>query len=235
MIKTRTLNTISPGGMNRKNLMLMRRLKSVWITLIGFLCLLIGLGAHAQQRTISGKVTGKEDGAPIIGATVTLKGTSTNAQTDIKGTYVLRLPAGTDQIIIVSYIGYSTQEVVVDGKTTLDIVLNPDLKQLQEVVVSGYTSQNKKDFTGSATRVSAAQLENRPVQSFDQALAGQATGVSIVQPSGVLNNPPVFRIRGFNSISLTSYPLIIIDGVAAFTGSLGNAVANNRILNQWIF
>src|SRR4029077_11095050 len=80
-----------------------------------------------------------------------------------------------------------------------------------------------------ASQIKAAQLENKPVQSFDQLLGGQSSGVSIIQPSGTLNSTPVFRIRGINSISSGIYPLIVIDGVAAFTGLVGGDVGNNPL------
>ncbi|RYY32974.1 MAG: SusC/RagA family TonB-linked outer membrane protein, partial [Sphingobacteriaceae bacterium] len=226
MIKKRTPKTASAFVLTYKKHKTIAK-SPLFYTLFSLFILLTG-SAYAQQ-TITGTITAAEDNSPLPGVSITLKGTTTGAQTNGDGKYQLKLPAGSNQILVFSYMGYTTQEIPAGGKSTINVILTSDQKVLNEVVVSGYTSQSKKDFTGAATRVGGKQLENRPVQSFDQALAGQAPGVSIIQPSGVLNSPPVLRIRGFNSISLSSYPLIIIDGVAVFTGSIGNTVANNPL------
>lgn len=185
--------------------------------------LLLGVQAYAQTRTITGKVTDANDGLPLPGVNISL-GRGIGTKTEANGNYSLKVPAGKHTLTF-SFIGYGSQQVAVTSDV-LNVTLTSTQNQLSEVVVSGYSSVSKKDFTGSAVKVSAAQIANKPVQSFDQALAGQAAGVNIIQPNGVLNNPPVFRIRGFNSISLSSYPLIIVDGVPVFTG-LGNAAASN--------
>lgn len=185
--------------------------------------LLLGVQAYAQTRTITGKVTDANDGSPLPGVNISL-GRGIGTKTEANGNYSLKVPAGKHTLTF-SFIGYGTQLVPVTSDV-LNVTLTSTQNQLSEVVVSGYSSVSKKDFTGSAVKVSAAQIANKPVQSFDQALSGQAAGVNIIQPNGVLNNPPVFRIRGFNSISLSSYPLIIVDGVPVFTG-LGNAAASN--------
>lgn len=185
--------------------------------------LLLGVQAYAQTRTITGKVTDANDGSPLPGVNISL-GRGTGTKTEANGNYILKVPAGKHTLTF-SFIGYGSKQVAVTSDI-LNVTLTSTQNQLSEVVVSGYSSVSKKDFTGSAVKVSAAQIANKPVQSFDQALAGQAAGVNIIQPNGVLNNPPVFRIRGFNSISLSSYPLIIVDGVPVFTG-LGNAAASN--------
>jgi TonB-linked SusC/RagA family outer membrane protein len=186
--------------------------------------------AHAQTKTIKGKVTIKEDGTALPGVTVSVKGTKTGALTDAKGAYNIQLTDGKNTLVFTS-IGFTTQEVKVGNEEVVDVALSSDFKQLQEVVVSSYNTQRKQDYTGSASKVGASQLENRPLQSFDQALGGQAAGVTIIQPSGILNNTPVFRIRGINSITSGIYPLIIIDGVPAFTGLVGGTVGNNPLSN----
>lgn len=193
-----------------------------------FFLVITAIPLFAQETTVSGVVTGKEDGLPLSGVSVAVKGTSVGTQTDEKGRFTIAVPAKNSTLVFTS-IGFTPIEMQGNFKPNLNVALASETGQLNEVVVSGYATQNKKDFTGSAARVGSEQFENKPVQSFEQALAGQAAGVSIVQPSGVLNTPPVFRIRGFNSVSLSSYPLIIIDGVAAFTGSVGNAAPNNPL------
>jgi TonB-linked SusC/RagA family outer membrane protein len=113
----------------------------------------------------------------------------------------------------------------------LSIELTEENKELTEVRVIGYGTQTKAEFTGSAVRVGGEVIKEQPVQSFDQALQGRAAGVNIAQPNGVLNNPPVIRIRGVNSISLSSYPLVVVDGIPINTGnvSTSTAVPNNPL------
>lgn len=132
-------------------------------------------------------------------------------------------------MLIFSSVGFKTTEVKVKGKTSLlSVVLNLADATLTDVVVVGYGTQSKKEFTGSVATVSGERIKDAPVQSFDQALAGRAAGVNITQPNGVLNNAPVIRIRGINSISLSSYPLVVVDGVPINTGevSTSGTVAN---------
>ncbi|CAM3943670.1 TonB-linked outer membrane protein, SusC/RagA family [Pedobacter westerhofensis] len=178
---------------------------------------------------ISGVVT-DENGETLPGVSVKVKGSSSATVTDSNGKFTITVP--NDQATLVfGYIGYTSKEVPVGNKTSLKISLQPDAKTLNDVVVVGYGTQTKAEFTGSASKVSGESLKDLPVQSFDQGLAGKATGVSIGQPNGVLNNAPVIRIRGINSISLSSYPLIVVDGIPINTGnSSGNAqVANNPL------
>ncbi|MBU3745489.1 MAG: SusC/RagA family TonB-linked outer membrane protein, partial [Sediminibacterium sp.] len=149
---------------------------------------------------------------------------------DATGNYSIRV---TDQVksIKVAFVGLEEKTVVLGGKTAVSVQLGNAASNLNEVVVVGYGTQRKKDVTGSVSTVKGSVLADKPVQSFEQALGGRAAGVQVNIPNGVLNNPPVIRIRGTNSISLSSYPLIVIDGVPAFTGdqtsvsAAGNALA----------
>jgi TonB-dependent starch-binding outer membrane protein SusC len=127
-----------------------------------------------------------------------------------------------------SFVGFRTQEVAIEGRSKIDVVLEVDIFSVDEVVVVGYGVQQKRDVTGSISTVKGEDIKLIPVQSFDQALQGKAAGVMITMPNGVLNNPPVIRIRGFNSITSTSYPLIVVDGVPVFTG---NASSTNAASN----
>lgn len=191
------------------------------------LLLLTGSLVMAQTVTISGTVTSSEDGLPVPGVSVTVRVTTVGAITGLDGKYSLPVPANSKSLMF-SFIGFKTQEVLIEGKTKVDIVLEQELSQLDEVVVVAYGSQQKRDITGSVSTVKADAIKNIPVQSFDQALQGKAAGVSITMPNGVLNNPPVIRIRGFNSISGSSSPLIVVDGVPVFTGDVSstNTYAN---------
>ena len=193
--------------------------------------LLRRLESYLPAIDVTGKVL-DEHKQPLQGATVVVKGTDKVATTDATGSFTLKNadPAGR---LIVSFVGYERQEVEIGSRTHLEITLAPGSDQLRTVVVSGYTVQNRAEFTGSSSHINGKDIENRPVASFDQALAGQAAGVKITSSGGSLNAAPVFRIRGTNSINLSSYPLIIIDGVTAFNGNVGlsAAVENNPLSN----
>ncbi|MFT3822577.1 MAG: SusC/RagA family TonB-linked outer membrane protein [Chitinophagaceae bacterium] len=205
-----------------------RQYLSVFLT---FSLLIITTVVHAQQNNIdlSGRVIDKATNQPLAGATVHIKGTTHEVLTDEKGNFYFLTGQKLPVTYVISYVGYQAQERTQTGTGPFVVALEAGSNQLNEVVVSGYTTQNKRVYTGAAAQVKAAQLENRPAQSFDQLLGGQAAGVNIVQPSGVLNNTPVFRIRGINSISSGIYPLIVIDGVVAFTGLVGGTVGNNPL------
>ncbi|WP_169927077.1 TonB-dependent receptor [Mucilaginibacter auburnensis] len=167
-------------------------------------------------------------GDPLPGVSVMVKGTSLGIQTDIDGKYKLTVADG-DAILVFKFIGFKTKEVKVGSQQVLNVTLEEATSELSEVVVSGYSVKSRAEFTGSSSHIGAKALTERPVTSFDQALAGQAAGVKITSSSGSLNSPPVFRIRGSNSISSSSYPLVIIDGVTAFTGNVGNSAENNPL------
>lgn len=196
----------------------------MFITLV----LITGALAIAQTVQISGTVTGSEDGLPLPGVNITVKGTTIGAITGADGKYVLAVPTGA-QTLVFSFIGFVTQEVPVQGRTTINIVLRQDLYNVDEVVVVAYGTQQKRDITGAVSSVKVDAIRNVPVQSFDQALQGKAAGVSITMPNGVLNNPPVIRIRGFNSITGSSYPLVVVDGVPIFTGDYSSTTYANAL------
>ncbi len=195
-----------------------------------FMLLLSGAAALVAQRAITGKVT-DEKGEALIGASVLVKGTTTGTVTDLDGTFRLQVPAS-GNALIVSYTGYLTKEVALTAANNYDISLATDVVAISEVVVVGYGTQQKRDITGNIASIKGSDIANLAVQSFDQALQGRAPGVNVSLPNGVLNNPPVFRVRGINSVNLSSFPLVVIDGVPTFTGDLsGTSAANNPLSN----
>lgn len=181
------------------------------------------------EKTIKGVITDKQNGERLPGVSILLKGTSTGSISDTEGNYSLRVPDNVKSTLVFSFIGYKKEEIELTGQSVLDVGLSVDMNQLSELVVTGYATQNRTEFTGSSSHISGEAIAARPVPSFDQALAGQAAGVSIISGGGALNEAPVFRIRGFNSIQLSSYPLIIIDGITSFTGDVGNTAENNPL------
>jgi TonB-linked SusC/RagA family outer membrane protein len=170
-------------------------------------------------RTITGKVTGP-DGSPIPNTSVIIKGTTYGTTTKTDGTYLMSVPAGS-RVLVISAIGMAEVEISIGNKAVIDATLESNDKNLAEVVVVGYGTQKRKEITGNFSIVKGTDIAQKPVQSFESALAGKAAGVQITVPNGVVNNPPVFRIRGTNSISLSSYPLIVVDGVPTYTGDQG--------------
>ncbi|MDF7814773.1 TonB-dependent receptor [Hymenobacter sp. YC55] len=190
--------------------------------------LLYAAQTSAQSQKITGKVT-EANGSPLPGVTVLIKGTTRGGATAMDGTFTLE--GEPNSVLVFSFLGYKSQEVPLAGRSSVTVAMGADAKALDEVVVVGYGTQTKAEFTGSAARVSGDAVKDMPVQSFDQGLAGKATGVSIGQPNGVLNNAPVIRIRGINSISLSSYPLVVVDGIPINTGNASGSttVANNPL------
>lgn len=181
----------------------------------------------SQTVAISGTVTGSEDGMELPGVFVTVKGTTIGAITGTDGKFIVQAPA-TATTLVFSFLGYVTQEVVINNRTRIDMVLKQDMFNVDEVVVVAYGTQQKRDVAGAISSVKGSDIAMMPVQSFDQALQGKAAGVTITMPNGVLNNPPVIRVRGFNSITGSSSPLVVVDGVPIFTGDVSgtNTSAN---------
>ena len=200
-----------------------------------FLCLIMAVIAMTTsswaQRTISGKVT-DDKGVPIPNASILIKGTQTGTVSNADGSFSLSVPANAKTLVF-SSVGMATQEVNIGNQTSLSVSLQSAADaSLQEVVVVGYGTQRRADVTANIATVKGSAVADKPVQSFDAALAGRAAGVQITVPNGVLNNPPVFRIRGTNSINLSSYPLIVIDGVVSFTGDVSQTLSASNVLSN---
>lgn len=192
-----------------------------------FMLLLTGAAALVAQRTITGVVT-DDKGEALIGASVVVKGTSIGTVSDLDGSFRLQVPADAT-ILMVSYTGYSTKEVALTTATTYQIDLATDVVAISEIVVVGYGTQQKRDVTGSISQVKGDVIANLATPSFDQQLAGRAAGVQITPPSGILGAPPQIRIRGVNSISSGTFPLIVIDGVPVFSGNTGGFTPANAL------
>lgn len=192
------------------------------VLMILTLFLITGSLVMSQTVQITGTVTSSEDGMALPGVNVTVKGTTIGAITGSDGKYVLSAPASA-QALTFSFIGFRTAEVAISGRTRIDVNLEQDIFNVEEVVVVAYGTQQKRDITGSVASVTGESVSKVPVQSFDQALQGKAAGVSITMPSGALNAMPVIRIRGYNSISGSSYPLVVVDGVPIATGNFGGS------------
>lgn len=186
---------------------------------------------YAQtSRTVTGKVTDQK-GTPLTGVTISSVGVKKNSLSDNNGNFSIQVSEKVKALLF-SYVGFETKEVSITGLNTVTVSLSLEDKALNEVVVVGYGTQKKRDITGSIASVKGEALANKPTQSFEQALGGRVAGVQVVIPSGVLNAPPVLRIRGTNSISLSSYPLIVVDGVPVFTGDGSSTNAAGNVLSS---
>src|SRR5690606_21818675 len=175
------------------------------------LLLLWGPHAWAQWTAapLSGRVHDAASGAPLAGATVSVKGAGKATQTDAEGEFRLDGVAG-DAVLAVSFVGYTGLEVPVQERSRLDIALQPE-SALDEVVVVGYGTQQRKDLTGAIASVSAAQLEKQPAASMDLLLQGKAAGVQISQSSGAPGGRTSIRVRGASSVNAGNEPLLVID------------------------
>ncbi len=193
--------------------------------------LLCTLQLLAQDKTVTGKVTDEKDGSPLAGVSVTVKGTTVGTSTGPDGSFRLSIPSSA-KVLVFSFVNFAAQEVSIGNRSEFSVKLASEDKALSEVVVVGYGTVRKKDLTGSVVTIGGDKVKDLPVQSFDQALSGRAAGVSITIPNGVVNNPPVIRIRGVNSISLSSFPLVVVDGIPSFSGDVGNGNAANNPLGD---
>jgi TonB-linked SusC/RagA family outer membrane protein len=173
-------------------------------------CMVSSLVVTAQTKS-SGKVIGSDDKLPVVGASVRIKGTNTGAVTDVNGNFTLSLSPG--NVLVISYIGYQTKEVTVSGSAFLTISLQPANSTLNEVVVTGYTSQKKKDITGAVAIVDVAEMNTVKAANPTSLLQGQASGVTVTN-SGQPGAATSINIRGIGSIYSTA-PLVIVDGVQA--------------------
>ena len=179
------------------------------------LCCIVSSLVVTAQTKHTGKVIGSDDKLPVVGASVKIKGTNTGAVTDVNGDFNLTLSPG--NVLVISYIGYQTQEVTVNGSEFMTISLQPASSTLNEVVVTGYTSQRKKDITGAVAIVDVSTLKTVAAGNTTTLLQGQAAGVTVTN-SGSPGGATSVNIRGIGSIYSTA-PLYIIDGVS---GSLDN-------------
>ena len=179
--------------------------------LTAFFALAFSAVAYAQNRTVSGTVTGSDDGLPLPQVSVLLKGTTTGVPTNIDGEYRMSVPEE-GATLVFSFLGYVTQEVEIGNRTVIDVVLKPDVTSLSEVVVVGYGTVNKKDLTGALSSVSPEEITEVPVTSVARTLQGRAAGVRVNQGSGQPGQNVIIRIRGNSSISGGNEPLYVIDG-----------------------
>lgn len=190
----------------------------------------------AQEFEIRGQVIAADSKEPLIGVNVRQKGTTNGVVTDFDGNYKISVK-GTEGVLQFSYIGMETVErKVKSGQAVVNVALENNEKQMDEVVVVAYGTRKKGTITGSVAVVKGDVIENAPVASFDQALQGKATGLTVLQNSGAPDAPATFEIRGTNSINAGTEPLFILDGVpisaSDFSSINPNDIENFSILKD---
>ncbi|MDQ3290803.1 MAG: TonB-dependent receptor [Bacteroidota bacterium] len=179
------------------------------------LLILTTTGAWAQAISVNGKVTdNKGEGLP--GVTVLLKGTTNGTSTDPSGKYSLNVPNG-EGTLVISFIGYNTQEVVINNRSSINVTLSADVKSLEEVVVVGYGTQRKRDITSAVSNINMGDIGEVPASNVTRLIQGQAPGVAVKQKNGTPGSQFEVRVRGISSLGAGSDPLYVIDGFAVGT------------------
>ncbi|MBT1688987.1 SusC/RagA family TonB-linked outer membrane protein [Dawidia soli] len=201
--------------------------KSLLFLLFAFLSQI----AWAQERTIRGNVTNAEDGSPLPGVSVVVQGTNRGTVTDVGGQYRLPVADG-DAVLVFTFIGMLAQEQTIGARDVIDVQMSPDAKQLSEVVVVGYGTEQQKLLTGSVGVVKSDAIRDLPVSTIDGVLQGQAAGVQVLQNSGTPGGGMSVRIRGTTSISGSGQPLYVIDGIPVTTGDYAQVGYEGQGINS---
>ncbi|MFA6126113.1 MAG: SusC/RagA family TonB-linked outer membrane protein [Bacteroidales bacterium] len=201
------------------------------LLLLFTLVMATSLGAWSQTALITGTVSSAADGSALPSVTVLVKGTNIGVISDAAGKYAVAIPASATTLVF-QFLGFKAREIEINGQKVINVALELDLFAVDEVIVVGYGVTQKRDISGAISTIKGDNIKLMPVQSFDQALQGKAAGVTVTMPNGVLNNPPVIRVRGYNSISSSASPLIVVDGVPIFTGDVSSSNAANNALSD---
>ncbi|HEX5169711.1 MAG TPA: TonB-dependent receptor [Cyclobacteriaceae bacterium] len=209
--------------------MFMRKLYQKLSLTIAFVAISIS-SILAQGRSVSGVVK-DEAGVSMPGVSVLVKGTNTGTATDVDGQYRIAVP-GDDAVLVFSFVGYSSTEVVVGARSTVDISLNPDVQTLSELVVTGYTTENRRDVVAAVSTVKAKDLTVVPSGNIEQQLQGRVPGVTVIT-NGQPGTTSIVRVRGFGAFGGNN-PLYIVDGLPFFSIDFLNPddVENTTVLKD---
>ncbi|MGD9931270.1 MAG: SusC/RagA family TonB-linked outer membrane protein [Mangrovibacterium sp.] len=190
----------------------MRRMKEKMLS-ISLLVLLVLLNSHAfAQQSITGRITDAENGEPLPGATVVVPGTTTGTISDFDGNYTLAVPAGSEQLEF-SMVGFEKQIVKIAGLSVINVALKTEVTALNEVVITGYSTQSRAEMTTSISKLNTKVLESAPRSNAATALQGTIAGLKVTQTTGQPGSTPSMVVRGGTSFSGTGSPLILVDGV----------------------
>lgn len=177
-----------------------------------FLCYLSGI-AWAQKRQITGKVINNETGASLAGVSISVKGSSTGALTDASGNFSVSIPSKTNTVLVISFTGYASQEITVGNQNNLSVKLVSETKALDDIVVVGYGAVKKKDLTGAVGSIASTDIVRANPTNATQALQGQVPGVVVTKGSNLPGQAFSIDIRGENTITGVTEPLLVIDGI----------------------
>jgi len=194
----------------------------LWGFLLSIVCIVPAVGQAIQ---VKGTVTEQATGLTLPGVNVIIEGTMTGTVTNIDGYYSLEVPSA-DAALVFSFIGMNSVKEVVNGRTTIDVVMAPESEQLDDVIVVAYGTTTKEAYTGAAQVVESEIIEDRPVTSFEKALQGTTAGLQVTSTSGQPGATAQVRIRGIGSINAGSGPLYVVDGVP-MSGSLTDLNPND--------
>jgi TonB-dependent starch-binding outer membrane protein SusC len=179
-------------------------------TFLAWLLIALSFTSQAQDVNVGGKVTdGKGNGLP--GVSITVKGTTKGANSDMDGNYTISAPSSST--LVFSFIGFASQEIAIGNQSKIDVTLSDDIKSLEEVVVVGYGTAKRKDVTGTVTSVSSKDFNAGVNPNPLQAIQGRVAGLVITQPNGDPNTSPTVRLRGYTSLAGGSDPLYVVDGI----------------------
>ena len=181
-------------------------------TLLLFLFFCAGFAAAVAQTRLSGVVRDAENGKPLDFVSVAVKGTTVGIATDAQGKFALALPAGATTLVV-SYVGYDTQEVEIKGRRHIDVSLQKSSLKMDAVVVTGFQDIKKQTFTGSSVKLKTEDLNMAGVTDVSRMLEGKVAGVSVQNVSGTFGAAPKVRIRGVTSINGDNKPLWVVDGM----------------------
>lgn len=178
--------------------------------------------SFSQNRTITGKVTDSKDGSGVLGVTVTAKGTRTATQTSADGSFNISVPPAV-KLLVFSSVGYASQQISIEGKTSINVLMVTTNATLNEVVVTGYGTTRKKDLTGSVSNITSRDFQKGIVTTPEQLISGKVAGVSIISNDGRPGSGSTIRIRGGSSLRASNDPLIVIDGVPLDNNAISGA------------
>ncbi len=186
-------------------------------------------GANAQEKTIAGKITDARDGTPMLGVTISGKGSSVYTQSGPDGSFRITVPNSVT-VLVFSSVGFANTEVTIGNRSTLDVRLSTDGKSLDEVVVVAYGTQRKAEMTGASSKVESKELANIPRASVDQILQGRVAGLQSVTPNGQPGSIQQLRLRGIGSITAGSAPLWVVDGIPVNIGDFTRNTTTSNAL-----
>ena len=198
----------------------MQKGRGVFLLLLG---ILLSVSSYAQQIVVSGVVKDSKLGDPIIGASVLEKGTTNGTVTDFDGNFTFNA-SSSEGVIEISYVGYKTQVIQMNGQTSFNVVLEEDMEALDEVVVVGYATGSKRTISGAVERLKKEDMNQGVVNNPLESIKGKVAGVVVTQTGGDPASTPSIRVRGTTSLSGGNDPLVIIDGVFGDLSML-NAIA----------